>query len=164
MFLSGETGSITARNAKALQRDSTKARKKGTIMTSLLKKFRASGTLGIALVGLIAFLPACSYHKVAQIGSHKVTVSRHGLEKHFHVTEDASATKLEYAGLTTDGRGLKVFIQGDKVTVNGVVGGLRPGDSVLISDDGVAVNSLDYGESEKYLRVNNPAAEASVRN
>ena len=58
---------------------------------------------------------------------------------------------LEYAGINTDGKGLKVSIQGDKVSINGVErGNLLPGDSVLISDDGVAVNSLDYGESEKY--------------
>jgi hypothetical protein len=133
-------------------------------MTSLLKQFRTSVTLGIALAGLMAFLPACSYHKVAQIGSHKVTVSRHGFEKKFYVTDDGSGTMLEYAGLTSDGRGLKVSIQGDKVTVNGVAGQLRPGDSLLISDDGVAVNSLDYGESEKYLRANSSTTEATVRN
>ena len=31
---------------------------------------------------------------------------------------------------------------------------LREGDEVTIGDDGVAVNELDYGESEKYLRAN----------
>jgi hypothetical protein len=133
-------------------------------MIGILKKFRASLTLSIALVGLIAFLPACTHHKVVQVGSHKVTVLRHGFEKKFYVKENGSGTILEYGGLTADGRGLKVSIQGDKVTVNGVAGQLRPGDSVLISDDGVAVNSLDYGESEKYLRANNSASEASVRN
>jgi hypothetical protein len=35
---------------------------------------------------------------------------------------------------------------------------------VLISDDGVAVNSLDYGESEKYLRANGTTSESAVRN
>jgi hypothetical protein len=133
-------------------------------MISLPKKFQVSLTIGVALVGLIVFLPACSYHKVAQIGSHKVTVSRHGFEKKFYVTDDGSGTMLEYAGLTADGRGLKVSIQGDKVTVNGVAGQLRPGDSLLISDDGVAVNSLDYGESEKYLRANSSPADVTVLN
>lgn len=129
-----------------------------------LKQFRTSVTLGIALAGLMAFLPACSYHKVAQIGSHKVTVSRHGFEKKFYVTDDGSGTMLEYAGLTSDGRGLKVSIQGDKVTVNGVAGQLRPGDRLLISDDGVAVNSLDYGESEKYLRANSSTTSVTALN
>ncbi len=131
-------------------------------MSSLLKKFQVSLTIGIALAGLIVFLPACTKRQIVQLGTHKVTVARHGFEKKFHVTENASVPTLEYAGLSTDGKGLKVSIRGDKVTVNGVDGQLRPGDSVLISDDGVAVNSLDYGESEKYLRANNSPAEAAL--
>src|SRR6266545_2803512 len=72
---------------------------------------------------------------------------------------------LEYAGINTDGKGLKVSIQGDKVSINGVErGNLLPGDSVQISDDGVAVNSLDYGESEKYLRANSSSADAAALN
>jgi len=130
-------------------------------MISLLTR---SQTLGIALVALVIFLPACTHRKIVQLGSHKVTVSRHGFEKKFHVAENASVPTLEYAGIRTDGQGLKVSIQGDKVTINGVDGQLRPGDSVLISDDGVAVNSLDYGESAKYLRANGSASEATVRN
>jgi hypothetical protein len=59
---------------------------------------------------------------------------------------------------------LKVSIEGDKVTVNGVDGKLRPSDSVLISDDGVAVNSLDYGESAKYLQANNSSSDVSGLN
>jgi hypothetical protein len=130
-------------------------------MISLLTR---SQTLGIALVALVIFVPACTHRKIVQLGSHKVTVSRHGFEKRFHVAENASVSTLEYAGIRTDGQGLKVSIQGDKVTINGVDGMLRPGDSVLISDDGVAVNSLDYGESAKYLRANDPALETTVRN
>lgn len=129
-------------------------------MISLLTR---SQRLGIALVALVIFLPACSHRKVVQLGSHKVTVSRHGFEKKFHVAENASFPTLEYAGITADGRGLKVSIQGDKVTINGVDGMLRAGDSVLISDDGVAVNSLDYGESTKYLRANS-SADATALN
>ncbi len=131
-------------------------------MSSLLKKFQVSLTIGIALIALIVFLPACTKRQTVQLGTHKVTVARHGFEKKFHVTESASVPTLEYAGLSTDGKGLKVSIRGDKVTVNGVDGQLRPGDSVLISDDGVAVNSLDYGESEKYLRANNSPAETAL--
>lgn len=138
--------------------------RKELIMISLLKKFPPSLTIGIALVGLIALMPACTHRKIVQLGSHKVTVSRHGFEKKFYVTENASVPTFEYAGISADGKGLKVSIQGDKVTINGLDGQLRPGDSVLISDDGVAVNSLDYGESAKYLRANGSASEATVRN
>ena len=133
-------------------------------MISIPKKFQVSLTIGVALVGFIVFLPACTKMQTVQLGSHKVTVARHGFEKRFHVTENASVPTLEYAGLSTDGKGLKVSIRGDKVTVNGVDGQLRPGDSVLIGDDGVAVNSLDYGDSEKYLRANSSPADATALN
>lgn len=123
-----------------------------------------SRILTIALVALVVLLPACTHRRVVQVGSHTVTVLRHGFEKKFHVTQKPSVPGFEYAGLATDGRGLKVSIEGDRVTVNGIPGKLRPGDSVLIGDDGVAVNSLDYGESEKYLRANNSATEASASN
>jgi len=134
-------------------------------MSSLLKTFRASLTLSIALVGLIVFQPACTHRKIVQLGTHKVTVSRHGFEKRLYVNEKASVPTLEYAGISTDGKGLKVSIQGDKVTINGVDHGrLRDGDAVLISDEGVAVNSMDYGESEKYLRANSSPADATASN
>ena len=131
-------------------------------MLSLLTKSQA---LALMLMGLVVVFPACSSVKVHQVGSHKVTVSRHGFEKKLHVDKDAPVPTFEYAGISTAGEGLKVSIVGDKVTVNGHgYGTLRPGDSVFITDDGVAVNSLDYGESEKYLRANNAATEATVRN
>jgi hypothetical protein len=133
-------------------------------MISLPKKFQVSLTIGVALVGLIVFLPACTKRQTLQLGTHKVTVARHGFEKKFHVTQNASVPTLEYEGLSADRRRLQVSIRGDKVTVNGIEGQLRPGDSVLISDDGVAVNSLDYGESEKYLRGNNSPADVTSLN
>ena len=130
-------------------------------MVSLSRK---SQTLGIALVALAIFLPACTHRKIVKVGSHKVTVSRHGFEKRLHVKDSDSGPALEYAGVSTDGKGLKVSLQGDKITVNGVNGRLRTGDSVLITDDGVAVNSLDYGESARYLQANNSGTEASALN
>jgi hypothetical protein len=147
------------------QREDAKGRKakenrKELIMIRLPKKFRASLTLGIALAGLMIFIPACSHNKLVQIGTHKVTVTRHGFEKRLRV--DWNAPSLEYAGVATDGKGLKVSIQGDKVMVNGVAGQLHPGDSVFISDEGVRVNSMDYGESEKYLRGNGSTAVSSL--
>jgi hypothetical protein len=133
-------------------------------MSSHLRKSQASLVTGIALCGLLVFLPACSHRKIVQLGTHKVTVARHGFEKRLWVNEKASVATLEYAGISTDGKGLKVSIKGDKVTINGVDGLLRAGDAVLISDDGVAVNRMDYGESEKYLRANSSQADTIVRN
>jgi hypothetical protein len=127
-----------------------------------MKRFHKHIT-GVALLGLALILPACTHQKIVHVGSHTVTVSRHGFQKSLQVSAEDSLATLEYAGVSTDGKGLKVSIKGDKVTVNGVAGELRPGDSVLIGDDGVAVNSLDYGESEKYLRAN-ARSESTAQN
>lgn len=129
-------------------------------MINVLKKSQGLG-LGLVIIGLL-FVAACTHQKVHQVGSHKVTVSRHGFET--KLTSDKSLGTFEYEGVSTTGEKMKVTITGDKVKVNGVAGMLRPGDSVLIGDEGVAVNSLDYGESEKYLRANNSSTDATVRN
>lgn len=134
-------------------------------MLSLPKKFAAPIVICMILLGLLSFSAACTHRKIVQLGSHKITVSRHGFEKKFHIREGVSEPTFEYAGISTAGEGLKVSITGDNVNVNGLERGkLRPGDSVYITDDGVAVNSLDYGESEKYLRANSSPAEASGKN
>jgi hypothetical protein len=123
-----------------------------------------SQVLGIALLGLVTILPACTNQKIVQLGSHKVTVSRHGFEKKLQVSEQGSVPTFEYVGMSTDGKGMKVSIKGDKITVNDFAGELRPGDSVLIGDEGVAVNSMDYGETEKYLRANGSGGNATAQN
>lgn len=130
-----------------------------------IKKSLAPVTMAIALAGLIVSLTACTHQKVVQLGSHKVTVARHGFEKKFRVYANANVPTFEYEGVSTAGSGLKVTITGDMVKVNDVAyGKLRSGDSVLIGDEGVAVNSLDYGESEKYLRANGSASDSTAQN
>jgi hypothetical protein len=111
--------------------------------------------VGLMLLGVLTLSSACTHKTVRQVGSHKVTVARHGFQKSLEVDKRGGVDTLEYRGVSTAGTKLTVVISGDKVKVNGVDAGmLRAGDSVLIGDDGVAVNSLDYGESEKYLRAN----------
>ena len=133
-------------------------------MTQLLKKVPTSLILGVALLASLVLASACTHRRVVKLGTHKVTVARHGFEKRFHVSEQDSVPTFDYAGMSTDGKGLKVSIKGDKITVNGTDGQLRSGDSVLIGDDGVLVNSLDYGETEKYLRANNSGSAATAVN
>ncbi|HEV2827735.1 MAG TPA: hypothetical protein VGW76_09020 [Pyrinomonadaceae bacterium] len=129
-------------------------------MRSFHKNFQL---LSVALLGLVILLPACAHRKVVQVGTHKVTVSRHGLEKRLHVTDQTPMPTLEYAGLGTDGTGMKVTITGDSIKVNDkATGKLRPGDSVLIGDEGVAVNELDYGQTEKYLRDNSSGSDTAL--
>ena len=117
--------------------------------------YKNSRMLSVALLGLVILLPACTHRNIASVGTHTVTVSRHGFEKRLQVADSGPVPTFEYAGISTDGKGLKVSIRGDQITVNGTPGQLRPGDKVLIADEGVAVNSMDYGETEKYLRANN---------
>jgi hypothetical protein len=128
-----------------------------------MKNFhKKSAGLSFALLGLVMLLPACTHQKTVQVGTHKVSLMRHGFEKRLQVSQEASVATLEYAGVSTDGKGLKVSIKGDKVWINEVAGELRPGDSVLIGDEGVAINSMDYGQSEKYLRANGSGSNVSA--
>lgn len=110
---------------------------------------------GLMLLGIVTLSSACTHRTVHQVGSHKVTIARHGFQKSLDVEKRNGVDTLEYRGVSTAGSKMTVVISGDKVKVNGVEAGtLRAGDAVTIGDDGVAVNSLDYGESEKYLRAN----------
>ncbi|MBC8030612.1 MAG: hypothetical protein H7Z16_10915 [Pyrinomonadaceae bacterium] len=124
-----------------------------------LKKLQA---LGLMLLAVLTLSSACTHMTVHQVGSHKVTVARHGFQKALDVDKRGGVATFEYEGVSTAGSKLKVSITGDKVKVNGInVGMLREGDSVTIGDSGVAVNALDYGESEKYLRANDPRDASS---
>src|ERR1041384_7547500 len=98
-------------------------------MTTFLTSTRA---LGLVLVGLLMLSAACTNRKIVQIGSHQVTVSRHGFQKRLVVNDQAAVPTLEYAGVATDGKRLKVIIRGDEVKVNDEnAGRLKPGDSVF---------------------------------
>ena len=130
-------------------------------MRSFHKNFQV---LSIALLGLVILLPACTRRSLVSVGTHQVTVARHGFEKRLRVNDKPPVPTFEYAGLSTDGKGMKVTITGDTIKVNdNETGKLRPGDSVLIGDEGVAVNDMDYGETEKYLRANS-AGNATAQN
>ena len=119
---------------------------------------------GLAMIALSILAAACSHRSVQMVGTHKVTVSRHGLEQKLHVDTSGQEHKFEYIGLGTTGKELKVTIAGDKVTVDSKEGMLRPGDSVFIGDDGVLVNQLDYGDSQRYLQANNSVKSPNSTN
>ena len=127
-------------------------------MTTAIK----SKTIGFASLAILILVAGCSIHKTHQVGTHKVTVSRHGYER--SLSSDGTGN-FKFEGVSTAGETLKVSINGDKVKVNGDdYGLLRPGDSVYIGDDGVAVNSLDFGESKKYLRDNATSQANAAKN
>jgi hypothetical protein len=129
-----------------------------------LKQSPTSLIVALSMTGLFVFASACTHQKLVTVGTHKVILSRHGFEKKLRVNAEAVVPTFEYEGVSATGDRMKVKIAGDKVTVNDVdYGKLRPGDSVLIGDKGVAVNDLDYPESEKYLRANGSASEATAQ-
>ena len=130
-------------------------------MTSILRK---SQMIGILLVGVLAFSSACSHRHVLQVGSHKVTVTRHGVEKAFHLGHQADVASFDFDSVSPTGSSFTVAIRGDNIKINGVDGLLHKGDSVLITDDGIAINSMDYGDSERYLRANTSSSEKSISN
>ena len=117
--------------------------------------------IAILIVGVTMLVSACSFNKTVQVGSHRVQISRHGFVKSFH--NDSKAATFHYDVASLHGSRYKVAIDGDKVMVNDrEFGMLRKGDSVVITDHGLRVNSLDYGESEKYLRANSVPVQAAV--
>lgn len=119
---------------------------------------RTVRTLGLIIISsLMALAIACNFQKTVQVGSHTVTVSRYGTSHSLNYDKLAAVPVFEYEGVNREGRKLKVKITGDKVYVHGEEGTLSPGDRVFIGDDGVRVNDLDYGESQRYLRANNPS-------
>lgn len=84
--------------------------------------------------------------------SHKVKLDRHGITNRFGV-EDRDQSIFHYDGYGMHGDRLKVTIMNEKVMVNEKqVGMLKAGDSVKIGDDGLTVNSLDHGQTEKYFQ------------
>ena len=119
----------------------------------------------VGVVGSLVVLSSCSHRQVVQLGSHKVTIARHGFAKKLLFNPKATVPTLEFKGVGTAGLHFKVNIIGDTVKVNDLdYGKLRSGDAVLIGDDGVQVNSMDYGESEKYLRANGSATDSTAQN
>jgi hypothetical protein len=105
----------------------------------------------------------CSHKGLAtNFASHKVTVKRHGITNRFGIEERGTAPIFHYDGYGLSGARMKVTIENDQVMINDkMVGKLNAGDSVHIDDDGIVVNSLDHGQTEKYLQAN--AGQGSVR-
>lgn len=125
--------------------------------------------LSAVLVFLTAVLliTGCGHHRqtgATTFASHKVTLNRGGFTNRFGVEDRDQLAIFHYDGYSISGTRLKVTIENDKVTVNEKsVGLLKQGDSVHIGDDGITVNSLDYGQTTSYLEANTqPATSQNV--
>lgn len=112
----------------------------------------------LLLISSLVLLAGCNHFRTRRsttFASHKATVDRHGVTHRFGVENRGQLDILHYEGDNLNGDRLTVTIENDKVTVNDKeVGNLKRGDTIHIGDDGLTVNSLDYGQTTKYLEAN----------
>lgn len=132
-------------------------------LTNIAGQFRVVKKLAFytSLCAVLIF-QGCSreWNNVTQFGSHKITVARHAMSHGAYIEEpgDNIAPSFHYTGFSLSGK-YQVVIVNEEVTVNGkVYSRLNKGDSVNITDSGVTVNSLDYGETAQYLQTNSEQA------
>lgn len=112
-------------------------------------------TKAIALLLFLSSLmviQGCSNSGSIQYASHKVTMRRGGITNSFGVEERGKIAIFRYDGYNRSGERLKLIIENDKVMIDDQLAGhLKQGDSIRIADEGLAINSLDFGQSKEYL-------------
>jgi hypothetical protein len=127
------------------------------MLDSNVSKSRYTKTIAVAifLVTLI-FVAGCNHNSGStRFASHNVTLDRYGVTNRFGVEQTGPSPIFRYDGYNMAGQRLKVTIQDEKVAINDSPAGmLKKGDSIRITDDGVRVNSLDYGQTKTYLQAN----------
>jgi len=65
----------------------------------MLSRIKSSYLAGFMLLGLLIVVPSCTHRETHQIGSHKVTVARHGLLKNSTSTKRSARLNMrELAG------------------------------------------------------------------
>ena len=107
----------------------------------------------LLLLSSFALLQGCSNTGSTKFASHKVTMKRNGITNRFGVEERGQQAIFHYDGYCLSGDRLKLVIENDKVTINDQLAGyLNKGDSIHIADEGISINSLDFGKSEEYLK------------
>lgn len=109
----------------------------------------------LLLVSTAVISQGCNRRNTGSLNfaSHKVMLDRGGITNRFGVEERGQLAIFHYDGLNLSGDRLRVKIENDKVMVNDTMKGtLKVGDSVKIDDDGLTVNALDHGQTEKYLQ------------
>lgn len=112
----------------------------------------------LIILSSVLIVSGCGHHRErrsASFGSHKVVLDRQGITNRFGVEERGDVATFHYDGYTLTGHRLNITIENDKVTINEKkMGMLKQGDVVRIGDDGLTVNSLDHGQTAKYLEAN----------
>ncbi|HEY0006531.1 MAG TPA: hypothetical protein VGB17_17240 [Pyrinomonadaceae bacterium] len=131
-----------------------------TIQNSKIIK---AAIIGLSLSSILIFQGCYKQSLATKVGSHQVKIERESFVKRFGVTEKDGNTIFQYEGYCKTGQYMKVMIYNEVVSIDGkVLGRLREGDSVIVHEDGVTVNSMDYGESEKYLKANGGQTTAAL--
>ena len=122
-----------------------------TVNTAHSKYAKAIAVLLVLSTAIL--LQGCGHNTGSlSFASHKVKLDRHGITNRFGVEERDQLAIFHYDGYNASGTRLKLRIENDKVLINdNNVGVLKQGDSVHITDDGLTVNSLDHGQTAKYL-------------
>lgn len=112
-----------------------------------------SKTIALLLfLSTVIILQGCGNSGSTRFASHQVTMKRSGITKRFGVEERGPVAIFHYDGYNRSGERLKVMIENEKVTINDQLAGhLKQGDSIRIADEGMAINSLDFGQSKEYL-------------
>ncbi len=135
------------------------------MLDSNVSKSRFSKFIAIAifLVSLV-FVAGCNHNSGStHFASHNVKLDRYGVTNRFGVESTGATEIFRYDGFNMAGQRLKVTIQDEKVMINeSPAGMLKKGDSINISDDGVRVNSLDYGQTKEYLQANAGSAPSQT--
>jgi hypothetical protein len=126
-------------------------------------RLQRAAALGLLVCAVLIF-PGCNSKGLkTKVGSHQVRVDREGFAKRFGVTERGNEAIFIYEGYCTTGQLMKVYIKNDEVLFNDrSLGALREGDAVVIDEDGVTVNDLDHGQTEKYLKENGNRSTAAL--
>ncbi|MBV9959181.1 MAG: hypothetical protein JO360_12210 [Acidobacteria bacterium] len=116
-----------------------------------------TGVASLLLLSSIFIFSGCGHANSGELSfsSHKVSLRRHGITNRFGVEERGESPVFRYDGYSLHGDRLQVKIENEKVSINEKqIGMLKQGDSIHIGDEGLRVNSLDYGQTEKYLQQN----------
>lgn len=124
-----------------------------TLTTKITRSKSARAVAVMLFLSTAILLQGCGHNTGSlNFASHKVKLDRHGITNRFGVEDRDQLAIFRYDGYSSSGTRLRVTIENDKVMLNDKnVGVLKQGDSVQIGDDGLTVNSLDYGQTAKYL-------------
>jgi hypothetical protein len=133
-----------------------------TLTANLSRSKSITAIVALLILSSAALFQGCGHNTGSlSFASHKVKLDRHGITNRFGLEERGQLAIFHYDGYGLKGDRLRVTVENEKVTINDqMIGMLKQGDSISITDDGVTVNALDHGQTAKYLQENATQATA----